>query len=76
LNTALNFYDSVFGIIDKLSDFSEIGAVAYESEKAKDKNIRQLIVKNHRIIYMIENDTVYILTILSARLGPAENLEK
>ena len=73
-----DFKNSVFESISRLSDFPEIGQVARESEMADTKNIRQLIVKNHRIIYMIENKNIYILTILNSRqdLIPDGGLKK
>jgi plasmid stabilization system protein ParE len=72
INVLRDFRDSVFKSMSNLADFPEIGAVARESEHAEHKNLRQLVVKNHRIIYMIEDSKIFVLTILSARQNAAE----
>jgi len=56
--------DAIFESVEKLSEFPESGAMNPEANR---KDIRQLIVKNHRIIYRVESESVLILTVRHSR---------
>jgi plasmid stabilization system protein ParE len=51
---------------------------AYESASFGNLNLRQLICKNHRIIFLVKEDSVYVLAVLNCRqnLISDEALEK
>ena len=40
---------------------------AYESASFGNLDLRQLICKNHRIIFLIQGNNVYVLTVLNCR---------
>ena len=58
---AIRLIERVFQVIEKLNYFPESGRVVPE---INDKNIRELILMNYRIIYKIDKDFIYILAII------------
>lgn len=66
INYAKVFIQKIIDSIKILRDFPKIGRVVPEF---KDENIREIFVKNYRIIYRIENETIFIVTVIhGARL--------
>ena len=62
--------DAVYNVALSLSEMPERFQYAREREvhnRLRNQNLRQAIVKNHRIIFLIQNDTVSILTIQHCR---------
>jgi plasmid stabilization system protein ParE len=59
-SAAENWIDTVFSKIDKLKSSPEIGRTVPE---IKNKQFRELIYGNHRIIYRIEKKQISILAI-------------
>ena len=57
---AQNWAEKLFAKVDQLNPFSEIGRNVPEIKKS---NIRELIYGNYRIIYRIEKQFIYILTV-------------
>ena len=55
---------TMFKRVEKLAEFPESGAINPEAER---KDIRQLVVKNHRIIYRVEENMIIILTVRHSR---------
>lgn len=66
LNYAKIFIQKIIDSIKILRDFPKIGRVVPEF---KNENIREIFVKSYRIIYRIENETIFIVTVIhGARL--------
>jgi len=55
---------TMFKRVEKLAEFPESGAINPEAER---KDIRQLVVKNHRIIYRVEENLIIVLTVRHSR---------
>ncbi len=55
---------TMFDKVEKLAEFPESGAINPEAER---KDIRQLVVKNHRIIYRVEVNMIIVLTVRHSR---------
>ena len=55
------FNDRIFEMVEHLELFPEIGRYVTESD---DKNVRELIYKNYRIIYQIKTNYLEIVTII------------
>ena len=58
---AEKWIDKIFNYVKRLETFPESGR--YVPEFQNRKEIRELIFGNYRIIYRIETDTTYILTV-------------
>ncbi len=58
---AEKWIDDIFVSIRRLERFPEIGR--YVPELLNRKDLRELVFKNYRIIYKIEDKKVYILTV-------------
>ena len=56
-----NFVLKIVKSVEKIIDFPEIGRVVPEFNT---KNIREIFVKNYRIIYRLENDKIFIVTVI------------
>lgn len=54
------FKKKIFDLVSSLEKFPKIGRKVPEY---RDENTRELIFKNYRIIYRIDDDTVEILTV-------------
>jgi addiction module RelE/StbE family toxin len=61
---ARELIDTMFKRVEKLAEFPESGAINPEAER---KDIRQLVVKNHRIIYRVEENMIIVLTVRHSR---------
>ena len=61
---ALNWAESIQNSVNKLKKFSHIGREVPEIKRA---DIRELIEGNYRIIYRIEENHIFILTIRHSR---------
>lgn len=60
------FTAKIISAAEKIIDFPKIGRVVPEF---KNKNIREIFVKSYRIIYRIENENIFIVTVIhGARL--------
>jgi toxin ParE1/3/4 len=57
------FVDRIINSIVRLESFPLSGRTVPESER---ESIREIIFRNYRIVYSLENDTIYILTIFHA----------
>ena len=70
---ARRFIARIIASVEKLTDFSELGRKVPEAEKRND--IRELIHQGYRIIYLIESDRIFIITIIhgSRDLSAKEN---
>ena len=55
-----NFAQSIFKSIEKLKRFPKLGRIVPELNKSA---YREIIIGNYRIIYMISDDIITILTI-------------
>jgi plasmid stabilization system protein ParE len=64
---AIAVVEAVQQTVSGLNIFPERNPVAYEAESCPGLNIRQALCKNHRIIYHIVKNRVYVLTILNCR---------
>ncbi len=62
--------------IDTLKTFPEQGGIVPELEKQNISNYRELTDGNYRIIYSIQEETVYIHTIVDSRRNLEEILIK
>jgi len=64
INYANFMVDRILTNISRLATFPESGRYVPEFE---DNRIRELIVNPYRIIYLIKDDTVFILTIVHTK---------
>ena len=58
---AHRFTERIIDTISPLPQFPEIGRVVPEAE---DKNIRELLFQNYRIIYRVEQERILILAVI------------
>ncbi len=72
---AHNIADKILNALQKVSDFSGLGAELKTIDTKLD-NYRYLIVDNYLIIYKVIDQEVYILRILYARSDYVRLLEK
>ena len=61
LNEAEKWGDRIYHAVERLAEFPESGRQIPELSSLK--NYRELIFGNYRIIYRINTDTVFILTV-------------
>ena len=61
LEFALSFYDLVMEKLENLTEFPNIGRKVPELE---DPHIRELIFRNHRLIYRFLGDRIQIIRII------------
>jgi addiction module RelE/StbE family toxin len=61
---ASNTIDKLISSADRLSDYPESGRIVPE---VADPSIREIIASSHRVIYIIGNDTIRILTVIHSR---------
>ena len=65
---------SIFDRVEQIKDFSKIGRSVPEINR---KDIRELIIANHRIIYRLEPKVVSILTVRHTRqILPDEDIDE
>lgn len=55
------FIEKIFDSIAKLKQFSKMGRIVPEYNR---ENIREIFVKSYRIIYRIDPDKIFILTVI------------
>ncbi len=55
------FVEKIITAIEKVADFPLIGRVVPECQ---NKNTRELLYQNYRIIYKVSNKAVFILTVI------------
>ena len=58
--TALHFARRIITTIKQLRQFPQMGRIVPEEQ---DKNLRELIYGNYRIIYRLQNKVIEVLTI-------------
>ena len=59
---AKQFIERIFEATEVLEDFPELGRKVPEAEATE--NIRELIVQSYRIIYLNQNNLVFILAVI------------
>lgn len=70
---ANKWVNEIFDSTEKLSDFPNIGRVVPE---LKDQKIRELIKGNYRIIYIVEEKGISVLTVRHGRqILPVDELK-
>lgn len=57
---ALNWIDSIFDSINKISDFPDTGRIVPE---VHHKDVRETFVGDYRVIYKIEKKQISVLTV-------------
>ena len=73
---ALELVESLESTCETLTKFPEQGRVPPELERAGIYGYRQIHFKPYRIIYQIENDSVYIICILDGRRNLSEVMQR
>ena len=69
-----NWVDSVLNSVERLVKFPESGRIVPELKRSE---IREILLGNYRIIYLIENDLISVLTVRHGKqLLSSENLSK
>jgi toxin ParE1/3/4 len=70
---AIRFVEKIIEAVESLQKFPEIGRFVPEAE---EKNIRELLFHNYRIIYRVETSRILVLTVIhGARdLSQRENM--
>ena len=58
---AMQFVARILGAVDRLENFPQIGRPVPEAER---RDIRELLFRNYRIIYLIEPDRIRILSVI------------
>jgi len=70
---AVKWVNSIYKSVKRLKDFPNSGRVAPEVGK---QNIREIFLGNYRIVYRIEKNAIYILTVRHGKqLLPVEELD-
>lgn len=57
---AINFVEKILLAIENLGDFPKIGRMVLGFKK---ENIRELIFHNYRIVYKVEKECIYIVSL-------------
>jgi toxin ParE1/3/4 len=78
INKDSSYYAEIFPLkiikaVEVLEKFPEIGRVVPEFNI---KNIREIIFHNYRIIYKIDNNNIYILTVIHGARDLSQHLSK
>lgn len=63
--TAMRWLDSVFSRAEKLAQFPLVGRVVPEIRRTE---IRELIIGSYRVVYRIDEEIVYILTVHHSKM--------
>ncbi len=58
---ASSFIQKIIEAVEKLKRFPKLGRMVPEAE---EKNIREIIFQNYRIMYKIQKNQIFILTII------------
>lgn len=76
IKTATKFYNDILDAAEKLINFPFIAAI--ESVLSEEEaEYRALVVRKHfKIVYFIENETVYIAAVWDCRQNPETNYNK
>ena len=70
---ARKWIDTVFNKVETLTNFPEMGRMVPEANR---KEIRELLIKNYRVIYRIKDEQISILTVRHGKqLLPKEDLK-
>ena len=65
--------EAFFAGVERLSEYPESGKINPEANR---KSIRELVIKNHRIIYRVAEKEIFILTVrYSRQLIPDRDLK-
>jgi plasmid stabilization system protein ParE len=64
---AIAVVEAIQQTVSSLNTFPERNPIAYEAGSFPGLNIRQVLCKNHRIIYYISKNNIYVLTVLNCR---------
>ncbi len=59
-DAAAEFVDKLISVGEKITDYPQKGRIVPELSL---ENIREVIYKNYRIVYLVKKNTVYILTV-------------
>jgi toxin ParE1/3/4 len=62
-DTAISFTDKLIALAESLADAPQKGRIVPELSL---ENIRELLYKNYRIVYVIKNNSIDILTVFEA----------
>ena len=57
---AVDFVEKIIQAVDKLMDYPQLGREVPEFKQGK---IRELIFHNYRIVYKLDEDAIYIITV-------------
>lgn len=57
---AVDFVEKIILGVDKLMDYPKLGR---EVPEFKQEEIRELIFHNYRVVYKLNGDTIYIITV-------------
>jgi toxin ParE1/3/4 len=71
---AEKWIDQIFNSVKKLENFPQIGRIVPEANR---KEIREILLKNYRIIYRVEDVQLTILTVRHGKqILPVEDLKE
>jgi len=66
-SAAEKYATTVKSRVEALGDAPYIGRIVPEQKGVIDKNLRELILGNYRIVYHVENEIISIITIFHAK---------
>ena len=73
IDAAIKWIKSIIDAVEKLNNFPEIGRKVPEIDRS---NIREILIKNYRIIYRLSKDKISILTVRHGKqILPDSDLE-
>ena len=73
IDAAIKWIKSIIDAVEKLNNFPEIGRKVPEIDRS---NIREILIKNYRIIYRLSKDKISILTVRHGKqIFPDSDLE-
>lgn len=73
---AVKIYNEILDSAEKLIDFPEMGAVEHDLSETEDEYRSLLVKKNIKIIYLIEDSSIYVIALFDCRQDPKTNKQK
>ncbi len=71
-HVALRWYEGLEKAIASLAQMPDRFALARENRKFKDIELRQLVYKSHRLIFVVRSKTVHVLHVRHVAQKPLE----
>ena len=67
---AVAWHRDIFAALERLETLPERGPIAEEESEAFGVEVRQLLCREHRILFTVERKTVFVLTVRHSKRKP------